>query len=469
MATSGGYRGIGMEHASGGASPESPTIVYDNRTVYRVEGDLHIYRRTTHVNCSLTDDGNQQSSAAEEARKGVDAITFMPYKTLKLQVLQRIDEIPALLRKLKYLCKSDNYKECGVPCQTIDNVENGEQFLDVLEDCCLLSQRNVLYLQYLLQTATQHGQNCMDLCEEVKTYAEKYQEDFNTLYFQPVYKSKACGAFVTEFEIEYNIHGDTTHFANLDANGLTEVLSQKLGIPPRLVHIIGVKKGSVILAIQLPLFWHGEDTKRNLRRLVTEDTEFIVNFKIICVHIAKDVNCFVYKRQHVAVQGERDQSGSHSPKKGRASDRQQQIEQETRGGSKDGRQHAQGMPGTPEQDQQPEPESEQDQQPESPSTVNEVQIEDIPSTSAAADEVSISSSMIGKMSAVERRGKEFHDLRMDLLRQEHNYKIEIMQLDLNMKQEEHELKMEILRAIRDKESNHTSLSCSFAQLSNLAD
>ncbi len=83
-----------------------------------------------------------------------------------------------------------NTNQCGVPPETINKIQNGEQFLDVLEECCLLSERNVLYLQFLLHKVTQQGHHCFDLCEEVRIYAEKYKEDFNTLYFQPVHKSK---------------------------------------------------------------------------------------------------------------------------------------------------------------------------------------------------------------------------------------------------------------------------------------
>lgn len=54
-----------------------------------------------------------------------------------------------------------------------------------------------------------------------------------------------------------------------------------------------------------------------------------------------------------------------------------------------------------------------------------------------------------KLSRLEVRAKELHELRKNLAEQEHAFKIQIMQLDLNMKEEEHELKMEILRAIRE--------------------
>ena len=109
---------------------------------------------------------------------------------------------------------------------------------------------------------------------------------------------KASATFVTEIEVAYEIHGDTRNFVNLDANGIIEVLSKKLGIPPRLVHIVGVAKGSVVLAIQLPLFWSRQDIKQKLKRLVkAKDTTWIEKFNIIGLHVAEDMDYFTFEKQ----------------------------------------------------------------------------------------------------------------------------------------------------------------------------
>ena len=117
-----------------------------------------------------------------------------------------------------------------------------------------------------------------------------------------MFKLAVRGAFKVEIEIAYDIHGDPEHLDNLNADELVAFLVERLGIPRRLVHIVGVLPDSVKLVIQFPLHCEEvKDVRQKVHELVTDACkepvkEWIGKFKIFGIHI-EQMEYVVFKKE----------------------------------------------------------------------------------------------------------------------------------------------------------------------------